>query len=104
MGATSPGSGGCAGFYTAPDGNSRYDMPGAGCAAANAALNASVALVQRTTPGAAGMNASALASLAVKEFNAAARTFWLKAATTEIPQGAKMTKEDHTRRVPSQCY
>jgi hypothetical protein len=76
--AGGPGSGGCPGFYTAPDGNSRYDMPGAGCAAANAALNASVALVQRTTPGAAGMNASALASLAVKEFNAAARTFWLK--------------------------
>ena len=69
--AGGPGSGGCPGVYTAPDGNSRYDMPGASCEAANAALNASVALIQRTAP--AGLNASALASLAVKQFNAAGK-------------------------------
>ena len=72
-----PGSGGCPGVYTAPDGDSRYSMPGASCEMANAALNASVALL-RQRPGGGELNASAAAAQAVAEFNSAARAVWLK--------------------------
>ena len=75
------GSGGCPGVYTAPDGNSRYSMPGAGCAMCNAIMNASAALVLQKTPG---LNVSATAALAAAEFNAAARVFYT--TTLEVAQ------------------
>jgi hypothetical protein len=67
-----PGSGGCSGA-SAPNGDSRYSMPGAICASCNAAMNASIALVLKKQPG---LNVSAAAALAAAEFNAAARSVW----------------------------
>ena len=80
-----PGSGGCPGTFTAPNGDSRYSMPGASCAMANAALNASVDLVRKS--GGHALNDSAVAAEAVAAFNAAAKMVWLK--TLEV---AKITR------------
>lgn len=84
--AGGPGSGGCPGFYTAPDGNSRYSMPGAVCSTCDAAMNASVALVLKAQPG---LNVSAAAAVAAAEFNAAARAVWSTTIET-----AKKTRPD----------
>ena len=81
-----PGSGGCPGVYSAPDGNSRYSMPGGSCATCEVALNASVARVLAVQPG---LNVSTAAALAVAEFNAAARVLW----TTTL-QVAQKTRPD----------
>lgn len=80
-----PGSGGCPGIFTAPNGDSRYSMPGASCAMANMALNASVDLIRRS--GGLVLNDSAVAAKAVAAFNAAAKAVWLK--TLEV---AKTTR------------
>ena len=53
----------------------RYSMPGASCAMAAAALNASVEIVLRRQPG---LNRSAAAALAATEFNTAARALWTR--------------------------
>ena len=50
-------------------------MPGASCAMASAALNASMHLVLQRRPG---LNSSAAAALAASEFNAAARALWTR--------------------------
>lgn len=79
--AGGPGSGGCHGVFTAPDGNSRYSMPGAACAMCDAVMNASAALVLQRIPG---LNVSETAARAAAEFNAAAKLLWT--TTLEVAQ------------------
>ena len=83
-----PGSGGCPGVFTAPDGNSRYSMPGAACSMADAVMNASAVLVLKRQPG---LNVSAAAAIAAAEFNTAAQAFW----TTTIEVAQKTRPECH---------
>lgn len=82
-----PGSGGCPGVFSAPNGDSRYSMPGASCAMANAAINGSVDLIRKSSGHA--LNDSTIAAKAVAAFNVAAKTVWLKTlevAKTVRPQ------------------
>lgn len=56
----------------------RFSMPGASCAMAAAALNASMQLVLQRQPT---LNSSTAAMLAATEFNAAARALWSRTLT-----------------------